>query len=265
MISLLLLNPVTSYAAKIGFCHNDARSSKITQSNLALAISGEIESGDYEKILAVIQINGFIPRFLEIDSPGGDAIDGIKIGELVRNSHMTVIPRKQCNSACALVYFASVGRVKSPPIGLGLHRPYYSPIYFSKLDSTQAELKYKNLDKATRNYLKKMDVPTVFIDKMFSVPSDSIWYLNLYSFIEEYGEYAPAYYEWINAKCSNELEIILRETTSDPSGIFYECRNKISLEVRRQQYKELKLKNTNINEAISKNKYPSCYRGEFFN
>ena len=102
----------------------------------ALFIDGEIEKGDYHRLISVILNYGNIPSGGGITSPGGDVIEAMKIGRFIRKNHMSLVLVQPCDSACAFIVFAAVKRVAGK---LGLHRPRYDPQYFSQLTGEDAK------------------------------------------------------------------------------------------------------------------------------
>lgn len=203
----VVLSMPYAQSSTIDYCESPG----ISGTNTFIAYKGMILDGDYEKFINKIKENGFLPEFIQIESQGGDVIEAMKIGELVRDAGLIVIPRKQCDSACALIYFASVNW-GSALTNVGLHRPYYSPRHFSKLNKIEAENEYKKIDGKVREYLRKMNIPTATIDKIMTIASDEVVYLRVGAFVEENGDKPPAFDEWIKAKCgalSQEDEHIL--------------------------------------------------------
>ncbi len=163
-----------------------------------LMIEGEITRGDFDNTIKLIKKYGKFPNLVGINSPGGSVIESMKIGGLVRKSLMAVMPSGQCNSSCALIVFAAVRKGAGT---VGIHRPYYDKEYFKGLSSSEAEKKYKIVDKLQRQYLLDMNVPTILIDKMLTIPSTKIEYIDLEDYKDLAGKYPPAFGEWVTAKC----------------------------------------------------------------
>lgn len=172
-----------------------------------LLISGEITHGDYRKVVNKILEHGAIPPRLNIKSPGGDVMEAIKIGRLARSGLIEVEGNLPCNSACTPVYFAGVpsGRFAPLNIPLGIHRPYFEKRYFAGLSIEEARKEYKRLEQEVISYLYEMNVPTVVIEKMMTVPSDDVFWLSQKGYRKLAGAMAPAFEEWIKAKDCNSL------------------------------------------------------------
>ena len=144
-------------------------------------MSGEIRRGDYERLLSFIARDPerFRASIVVLASPGGDLLEAIKIGNVIKASYQTVYVNHlvgPCASACFLIYVAAVSRVGTVP-SIGIHRPHFEPHYFSKLSVGQAEVKHKELMREVRAYLEARDVPQHLIEKMFSLSSDEVYWL----------------------------------------------------------------------------------------
>jgi len=144
----------------------------------AVILSGEIKSGDYARLLTFIRKDpyGFRARTIVLASPGGDLIEAIRIGRVVRATYQSVFVNPaigRCASACFLIYVAAVSRNANVP-SLGIHRPYFEPYNFAKLSLAQAEAKHKALLREVRAYLEANEVPQYLIEKMFALSSEQI-------------------------------------------------------------------------------------------
>jgi len=173
-----------------------------------LNISGEITHGDYRKVVNKILEHGTMPSRLNIRSPGGNAMEAIKIGRLVRAGLINVSAGMPCNSACALIYFAGVPNSREAPLNipLGIHRPYFEKRYFGGLSIEEARKKYKQAEQEVIPYLYEMKVPTIVIEKMMSVPSDDVFWLSQKKYRKLAGAMAPVFEEWIKARCNSLSE-----------------------------------------------------------
>jgi hypothetical protein len=144
-------------------------------------MSGEIQRGDYERLLSFIRKDPerFRVRTVLLASPGGDLLEAIKIGNIIKASYQSVFVNHsvgRCASACFLIYVAAVSRSATVP-SIGIHRPYFEPHYFSKLSISQAEAKHEELMREVRAYLAARDVPQYLIEKMFALSSNEVYWL----------------------------------------------------------------------------------------
>jgi hypothetical protein len=165
-----------------------------------LSIDGQISRGDYKQLIAFIKKKQKFPTSVSIESPGGDVNEAMSMGRLFRKALVNVNPSGQCNSSCALIVFASAGKLYSPSERIGIHRPIYDSTYFSGLSFSDAQEKTRQIDREVRAYLKEMDVPTDIADKMMSVSSSSVIYLTMQNYHDQAGQPA-AVSEWLNARC----------------------------------------------------------------
>jgi hypothetical protein len=191
-----------------------------------LMLGGEIEKGDYEKIDALLRHakrNKFGITRLHLACPGGDAVEAMRIGKLIRDSFIGtagpvrmyginfctwLLPDKadlmsdtcRCANACFLVWAAGVSRNGNT---LEVHRPYFKKEYFEGLSTREAQKKYEAMSNEVRVYLKDMDVPMNVIDKMFSASSTEIIYLDEKTVHSM--QRIPFFDEWIKANCPERL------------------------------------------------------------
>jgi hypothetical protein len=233
-----------------------ATAAEINISRDSISIEGKLERGDYQKMITAIKKHGSIPSHISLSSPGGDVLEAIKIGRFARKALLEFWASGKCNSACVFIYFGTVRGFVDPWGVFGIHRPYFDSLYFSGLSSSEAEQKYKEMENQVREYLREMDVPQFFIDRMFSVPSNSVQLVTHPEMVDIVGRRPPAYEEWIIAKCgslSNEELQDLRILAATRQGyskgyINYlenkrdavnECEKQTQIEVRKKIYRSL--------------------------
>jgi ATP-dependent protease ClpP protease subunit len=172
-----------------------------TQSENVLHLSGTIIPGDLNKIIAEVTPPATFPTHFELDSPGGDILEAMAIGRFIRKTATGTIVRKDCESACVFILIAGVRQNATEESAIGLHRPYFYPKEFAGLSFQDAEEKYKVLQAETRRYLEEMEMATSAIEKMFSIPSDDVYFLTPQEKARLFVG-PSAYAEWIRAKCS---------------------------------------------------------------
>ena len=174
--------------------------------NPHLVIKGEIKRSDYAKALNAVKdayVHGDIGQlFVKLDSPGGDVLEAMKIGDLVRQLKLTtIVGRGQCNSACVFVLVAGTNRIA--PSGIGIHRPFFEREYFSGLSADDAQKKYEEMMDATNSYLVEMGMAKELIERMFRVPSNEVEELSLEE-VQKWISGSPASLdEWLIAKCES--------------------------------------------------------------
>ncbi len=219
--AILLLCSFTSstYAAKFWFQDN-ARLSQDT-----LVIEGKIEAGDYEALRDVISNFGPLIKDVYLYSPGGDAIEAMKMGDLLRNLYLTTVspnfslteyqrdrnkispacdrsyepgPKDQsnctCDSACFLIW---LGGFERKGVYVGVHRPVFDTEFYSSISPSDAEALYESMIASMEEYLQKYKVPDEIIEQMLNTPSHEIHGI----WAEQLGGYPAFYDERLTAIC----------------------------------------------------------------
>ena len=190
-----------------------------------IVIEGTIEQGDfnnfYDTVKKLFDTESAI-GVVVLNSPGGDVIEAMKIGRLIRKLHIkTFAPlfynpkfvcfynnpksingqdRCVCSSSCFLIWAGGVSRNGNY---IKVHRPYFSKEYFKGLSGENAKKKYLALSNDVRKYLKEMNIPTGVIEEMFQYSSKEIKTLDRE--VAESMEWVPFYHEWIIANCGDTV------------------------------------------------------------
>lgn len=162
-------------------------------------ITGEIQSGDFDKFINYAISENKLPGAIIIESPGGNVGEALKFGRFANHMFMSCHAEKQCNSSCFLIIAGCVDRSLS--IDVGIHRPFFNPDDFGKLPFGNAQSKYNRLLRDVEVYLNEMGTPKHLIDDMISVPSDEPKFISYGHMEETIGKRKPAYHEWLIAKC----------------------------------------------------------------
>jgi hypothetical protein len=168
----------------------------------SIVIEGLIEPGDFLKFKQALTSEPSSDK-VTLWSPGGDALEAIKIGRLIRKLRMRteapVIfrlkegnnvfcrlmgtaqkleqenPNCSCLSSCFLIYTAGIERYGNY---LGVHRPHIPPERLLTLSDDKVEKGMKAAEKLVRDYLIEMDTPRDIIDIMMKTNSQEIYFLN---------------------------------------------------------------------------------------
>jgi hypothetical protein len=217
--SPIVLFPVTATQA-----------AELERKGLLIFLRGSIAPGDSNKLKAIISVQP--AKTMKLYSKGGDVNEAIKIGKIVRELKMTTsashrvvldhpsvlardlrnsgVSRENfaCASACFLVWLAGVERSGDL---VGIHRPYLPNNTLKNYDLSQAEEIYSELKSASEAYLEEMNVSTDWADRMFSISSTDVYWLD-HSEIESDFAPLPAIDEWLSTQChSEEMRKILSE------------------------------------------------------
>lgn len=177
-----------------------------------IVIEGEIVAGDFDRFRSLVSRSS-LPISVSIDSPGGDLVEAMKIGRLIRESFFSVsAPSDQdsygsCYSACFLIWVSGIHRVGGRG-RLGVHRPRFDQEYFANLSAKEADAQYKRLLQELRAYMKTMDVPESIIERVFSISSGDLHVLTNEEFFLLWGRdgYVPSISEWLYSKCGEITE-----------------------------------------------------------
>jgi len=184
--------------------------SEVKGNEYTLLLSGEIISGDLNKIVEAVSPPNSFPKYFTLESIGGNVMEAMKIGHFIRETASGTLVIKTCASACVFILVAGVSKTALPSSAIGLHRPYFKPEIYSSLSLNETEDGYAKVRNATRKYLTNMEVPTAYIEKMFSIPSDEVYFLSE-SEKNRLMVSPSAYSEWVRAKCgpptANEWEL----------------------------------------------------------
>lgn len=188
---------------------SDAWGFSIYEASNSIILEGSIEEGDTKKLVQFLKKRNGPPDLIEVSSAGGDVVEAMKLGHLVRDTLLSVGVKEHCYSACFFILTSSVNRFL-PNYGIyfddnglriGIHRPYFDKKYFARLSMLEAEVEYKKLQQVARQFLIEMDVPTILIEKMFSIPSDDMYLLSPQE-IKGISGKTPAFDEWLKSKCA---------------------------------------------------------------
>jgi hypothetical protein len=166
-------------------------------------VRGEIVPGDARALAAFLRSARRVGS-MTIDSPGGDVIEAIRMGEIVRASAIStkVAPGGQCSSACLFVWMAGATRIATSSVDnahlgrVGLHRPF-----LRAPENTEASLAAQaNVVRGVTAYLDSKLMPRRLIDLMMSRPSNDVYWLASRD-LDELGVNPPEVEELYIFKC----------------------------------------------------------------
>jgi len=183
-----------------------------------ISIEGPIEKGDYEKFRGIVRNTGGQYTGIVLASPGGDLIEAMKIGSLIRrmrfwtkapfdlyegaNQLLTFgikdVKNRTCSSACFFILVAGVRRIGSE---IGIHRPYLPSERYREIGADDAISAAKKIRQISQKYLIEMNVPLELIDRMFNVPSGKTEMIPYKEAMSLFGGLIPELEDWVVAKC----------------------------------------------------------------
>jgi len=113
---------------------------------------------------------------VQLDSPGGDVVSAIEIGQFLRQKEIwTIVPTKAtCASACVLAFLGGVRRMDSPG-RIGIHRPYGAGLSSSINESKGT---FTKINQSVKKYLDDINISESLLTAMNSVPPGEIRWLD---------------------------------------------------------------------------------------
>lgn len=180
-------------------------------------LEGEIKPGDYDRVVAQL-LNGGLGDTLTLNSPGGDVVEAMRIGRLIRDLRMrTEVPGRagnkafclahpkgasltdcNCSSACFLIFAAGIRRSGNH---VGVHRVFVNHEYLRAMKSDEAVELSGKVTNAVSGYMSEMGVPIHLIERIKVIPSSEIEWLSQGDIDRYFSGYIPQYAEWVAAKC----------------------------------------------------------------
>jgi hypothetical protein len=130
-----------------------------------LRLSGEMGYGTTNRVRAALARDPSI-REIELDSPGGSAMEGFALATLVSDRGLDTRVRGICASACVLVFAGGRERVAEPGARFGLHR---SGVDWQKDGAVSAT------DLRMAAWFRERGVGEAFIGRVLATPFHDLW------------------------------------------------------------------------------------------
>ena len=131
-----------------------------------VVIKGPLNYGSAEELLRILDTN---PKFtlIQIESPGGFVIEGMRIAKLVADRKMDTVSLERCGSACTLILASGADRYLGPDVRVGFHRSglLYGPV----------EIGWSETDQEIAKYFRARGVSEGFVDKALTPSVRQIW------------------------------------------------------------------------------------------
>jgi hypothetical protein len=172
-----------------------------------LVISGDIDPGDYARLLGKIHADD--ARFLSqnkviVASNGGDVREAIKIGLLLQSlySQVTVGPQTgPCIGACFLIFAAADQRASDGEHLIGLHRPALVDALSASLSAADAAALEARAMTEVRAFLTANDVPSGLQEEMFRRSAHEPYWLSAAD-EKAMGFRSPSFLRYLKANCA---------------------------------------------------------------
>lgn len=191
----VLCTPLMSHGADFFYMDHDAFTGRYTGPVGALVMSGDIERGDYDRLLKRLADDP--QRFLSQDklilaSSAGDAAEAMRIGRFVKALHaeISVSPLTgRCVDVCFFIYAAADQRSADAPGLIGMHA-VPSP------DAADAG-----------DFLRENEVPADLVERVLRPRRNDLYWLND-SDEAALGPRSPAFTRYLVAHChwSDDIE-----------------------------------------------------------
>ena len=184
-------------------------------------LDGPIKGGDFKAFKGMLYFGPEYFHGVYLNSVGGDVLEAIKIGKLIRNLYLRTFapltieenassghcPKSifgktncVCYSSCSLLFFAGVERAGN---AVGIHRAFMPHKDLAKLSIEQAQGMHKLANNTVKSYLREMEVPAGIIEKIGKIPSKEIYHLSDDPLQAEVGREAPSIEEWLISRCGD--------------------------------------------------------------
>ncbi|MGA7325338.1 MAG: hypothetical protein WBX25_12830 [Rhodomicrobium sp.] len=198
-----LMELLFKYGGYYAWDRKDSNVEDFSSNCWRVAIQGKITTGDASK-LEWILTNKRPPGFFLLQSPGGNLLEAMTMGRLLRTAFANVEASKIhcggngepvcCASACALVYFG--GARWNPTDRLGLHRPTLEDL--GEVDYSKARRALEDASVLVGQYFKEMEIDAQLLDAMMRAGPDELVILALGK------KYPPSLQDWLMAKCKTD-------------------------------------------------------------
>ncbi len=145
-----------------------ARAADISVYQRGVLIQGEIQKGDYARIIQFVRQPDNYGRFIQsvfLDSPGGDLMETIKIAKLLEKSYAAthVQAGARCYSACFILWMSGVSRHVSQGATLGVHR-IQGKVGGVPMDT--ASERFVTMARHVESFMVSLGTPRAILDKM---------------------------------------------------------------------------------------------------
>ena len=184
-------------SAEVFYLDHDAFTGNFVGPVGPLVLSGDIEPGDYDRLLAKIAADQ--ARFLTqnkiiVASAGGDVREALRIAALIEALHSSVSVGPltgKCAGACFFIYVAAGARGADGEHLLGISRA-------ERNDATPAS---PVQEKALREFLTAYGVPGYLAEEMFRHADDDTYWLTAQDQANLSAK-SPAFASYLAAKCA---------------------------------------------------------------
>lgn len=204
----------------------------------AVIIEGDIEPGDFERLIGILRANQGKVREVAIFSPGGDFHEAMKIGRAMRALQLSsrvpersllgqplcaedgIKPGNPQNCTCASAgFFIHIGGVQRDGTYLAVHRPAFRKGTFGKLSLDDARKAFAALQDEAKSYMREMGVPEHIQEDILGTPSERALLLDDKTVRTYFSGALPYLHEWQRNRCAKLSAAEMRQLESTSSRL----------------------------------------------
>jgi hypothetical protein len=132
-----------------------------------IVAQGPMDFGSSEALLDVLKKNpGY--TLLEMESPGGFVIEGLRMAQLVSERHLDTVTLDRCASSCTLVMVTGKDRYLGPNARVGFHRSGIAHVF--------EDYGWSQVDYQIADHYRKFGTNEEFITRALKEPMFRIWW-----------------------------------------------------------------------------------------
>jgi ATP-dependent protease ClpP protease subunit len=231
-IALFLLS-IPSRGAELFYMDHDPFTDRYVGPIGPLVISGEIASGDFDRLLSKIlddESRFMLQNKIILASDGGDVAESMRIAALIKSLFTGVVVGPltgRCVSACFFIYAAAGQREADGARLIGINRPYLVESDAGSQKSDPAIAETRGLMQV-RAFLSENAVPNYLVDEMFRHASDDAYWLSADD-EKNLGYRSPSLDRYLKAKCawdeSMERDVLAGKRSIDDLKQMLKCRD----------------------------------------
>jgi hypothetical protein len=191
-------------------------------------LEGRIEVGDFEKVEQLAR--DAAPTALYLASPGGNLVEAMRIGALVRrlawetkSAESPSVPpaiaagvarsygvrdlahNHMCASACFFIFVSGIYRDGHR---LGIHTPFMLPSEQAKMAADEATKRTDDVQTFVERFLARMGVPHKYFEAMYEVPKEQMRWLTEEEIEADLHGFVPEVRAWVQTQCGDDNQTL---------------------------------------------------------
>jgi len=160
--------PIVNQSLMLAFGHDTMPGAQLHVLNRAteVEIAGGLSFGTSDRLRVILDATPTI-RLVQLNNIGGWISEGVKLARLVEERKLATYTRRECDSACLLVFMAGRDRFLGSNAKLGFHE--------ASIAGIGGEIASEGTQ-TIRAALQRRGAPERFIAQAVSTPASSVWY-----------------------------------------------------------------------------------------